>query len=49
MNPQLLLMNPVGMAAFLMKRLGPLEIWGKIDIHSGVKDTFEAFHSVPGT
>lgn len=49
MNSQLLLLNPAGMNAFLMKRLGPLEIWGKIDIHSGVKDTFEAFHSVPNT
>jgi hypothetical protein len=48
MLPQMRLLNPIALNAFVMYRLGPLEVWGTFDSANG-PGQIEASHTVPGT
>jgi hypothetical protein len=48
MLPQMQLVNPIALTAFVMNRLGPLEVWGIFGSKYG-PGQIEASHTVPGT
>lgn len=47
MLDQLLLVNPIGMNGFVMKRLGQLEVWGTSS--PGEHGRIDVSHTVPET